>query len=77
MRRVESFNRRGEVIGALERVIDDDGLPKENRLKARVVKLYVLCGEAGSELVEFVSEMVEGIEPDIFCTLKDFVEDNG
>ena len=58
-------------------MIENDGLPKEIRLKARVVKLYVLCGEAGSELVDCVNKMVERIEPDIFCALKGVVEDIG
>ncbi|MEM8504895.1 MAG: tetratricopeptide repeat protein [Cyanobacteria bacterium P01_D01_bin.1] len=77
LQRVESFNRQGEVVAALERVIGNDELPEENRLKARVVKLHVLCGDAESELVKYVSELVDAIEPDIFCALKDFAEDMG
>ncbi|PZO51652.1 MAG: histidine kinase, partial [Phormidesmis priestleyi] len=77
LRRIESFNRQGEVIEALESVIENSELSKELRLKARVSKLYVLCSEAGSYLLEYVTEIFEAIEPNIFCALKDLAEEMG
>ena len=77
LRRIEHFNRQDEVTASLCSVIDDSEVSKDIRLQAQVLKLYILCIQADSSLVEYVNEIIEHINPDIFCALKEFAEEMG
>ncbi|MBE9138127.1 tetratricopeptide repeat protein [Nodosilinea sp. LEGE 07088] len=77
LRQIEQFHQRGEVVEALRQFSQNATLSREMRLKAQVATFYVVCGEAGPNLADCVSELVEGMEPDLFCALRDLVNDLG
>ncbi|MEM9486463.1 MAG: tetratricopeptide repeat protein, partial [Cyanobacteria bacterium P01_F01_bin.116] len=77
LRQIENFHQQGEVSEALQTIIQDTGLSKEIRLKAQTAKLYILCGETGAGLEEYIAELVKAIEPDLFCTLRELVDSLG
>ncbi|MEO0375340.1 MAG: tetratricopeptide repeat protein, partial [Cyanobacteria bacterium P01_A01_bin.17] len=77
LRQIEQFHQQGEVVNALEAIIQDAVFSKEIQLNAQTAKLYALCGEAGDSLVDFAVELAEKIEPDLFCALRDLIDNLG
>ncbi|MGF1517513.1 MAG: tetratricopeptide repeat protein [Nodosilinea sp.] len=77
LQQIEQFHQQGEVVDALQRFGQDANLSKEIRLKAQVAKFYVVCGEAGASLTDCITELVGSLEPDLFCALRDLVNDLG
>ncbi|WP_250565214.1 tetratricopeptide repeat protein, partial [Adonisia turfae] len=77
LRQIEQFHQQGEVVKALQTIIEDTEISKEIRLKAQAAKLYVLCGETGSGLAECATELAETMEPDLFCALRELVDGLG
>ena len=71
LRQIELYNQKGEVIAQLKQVANDSTLSEGVRIKAQSAILYVACGEPGKELVSCVTEIVNQLEPTLFCELQD------
>lgn len=73
LRQIELFNQKGEVIARLKQADSDSTLSEEQRIKAQTAILYVACSEPGAGLVDCVTEIVNQLEPSLFCSIKDLV----
>jgi tetratricopeptide (TPR) repeat protein len=77
VRQIEQFHQHGEVIEKLQEFTQDTTLSKEIRVKVQVAKLYVVCSEAGNNLVDCVTDVVSNIEPGLFCAFRSLVNELG
>ncbi|MEH1889564.1 MAG: tetratricopeptide repeat protein [Nostoc sp.] len=77
LRQIELFNQKGEVLARLKEFANDSILTEEIRVKAQTAILYVACGESGSGLVSCAIDIINQLEPNIFCSLRELVEELG
>ncbi|MEH2376080.1 tetratricopeptide repeat protein [Nostoc sp.] len=77
LRQIELFNQKGEVFALLKEFANDSILTEEIRVKAQIAILYVACGESGAGLVSCVIDIVNQLEPNIFCSLRELVKEVG
>ncbi|QHG18266.1 tetratricopeptide repeat protein [Nostoc sp. ATCC 53789] len=77
LRQIELFNQKCEVLVLLKEFANDSTLTEEIRVKAQTAILYVACGESGAELVSCVIDIVNQLEPNIFCSLRELVKELG
>jgi energy-coupling factor transporter ATP-binding protein EcfA2 len=77
LRQIELFNQKGEVVAELKHITTDPTVAEEKRIKAQTAILYIACGEAGAALVSLVTELVNHLEPSLFCSIKDLVAELG
>ncbi|MEH2041037.1 tetratricopeptide repeat protein [Nostoc sp.] len=77
LRQIELFNQKGEVLERLKEFANDSILTEEIRVKAQTAILYVACGESGSGLVSCAIDIVNQLEPTIFCSLRELVKELG
>ncbi|ACC82836.1 tetratricopeptide repeat protein [Nostoc punctiforme] len=77
LRQIELFNQKGEVLVRLKEFANDSTLAEEIRVKAQTAILYVACGEAGAGLVSCTIDIVNQLEPNIFCRLRELVKELG
>ncbi|MBE8964732.1 tetratricopeptide repeat protein [Nostocales cyanobacterium LEGE 12452] len=77
LRQIELFNQKGEVLARLKEFVNDSILTEEIRVKAQTAILYVACGESGAGLVSCAINIVNQLEPTIFCSLRKLVKELG
>ncbi|MEH1944851.1 MAG: tetratricopeptide repeat protein [Nostoc sp.] len=77
LRQIELFNQKGEVLARLKEFANDSMLTEEIRVKAQTAILYIACGESGSGLVNCAIDIVNQLEPTIFCRLRELVKELG
>ncbi|MEH1824736.1 MAG: tetratricopeptide repeat protein [Nostoc sp.] len=77
MRQIELFNHKGEVLTRLKEFANNSILTEEIRVKAQTAILYIACGESGAGLVSCAIDIVNQLEPTIFCGLRDLVKELG
>ncbi|MFW9262369.1 tetratricopeptide repeat protein [Nostoc sp. CALU 546] len=77
LRQIELFNQKGEVLAQLKEFANDSTLTEEIRVKAQTAILYVACGESGAGLVSCAIDIVNQLEPNIFCSLRELVKELG
>ncbi|QLE41011.1 tetratricopeptide repeat protein [Nostoc sp. C052] len=77
LRQIEIFNQKGEVLARLKEFANDSILTEEIRVKAQTAILYVACGESGAGLVSCAIDIVNQLEPNIFCSLRELVKEVG
>ncbi|MEH2444750.1 MAG: tetratricopeptide repeat protein [Nostoc sp.] len=77
LRQIELFNQKGEVLVKLKEFANNSILTEEIRVKAQTAILYVACGESGTGLVNCVIDIVNQLEPNIFCSLRELVKELG
>ncbi|MEH2112855.1 tetratricopeptide repeat protein [Nostoc sp.] len=77
LRQIELFNQKGEVLARLKEFANDSTLTKEIWVKAQTAILYVACGESGAGLVSCAIDIVNQLEPNIFCSLRELVKEVG
>ncbi|MEH2081213.1 MAG: tetratricopeptide repeat protein [Nostoc sp.] len=77
LRQIELFNQKGEVLVQLKEFANDSILSEEIRVKAQTAILYVACGEPGAGLVSCAIDIVNQLEPTIFCCLRELVKELG
>ncbi|MEH2249910.1 tetratricopeptide repeat protein [Nostoc sp.] len=77
LRQIELFNQKGEVLVRLKEFANDSILTEEIRVKAQAGILYVACGESGTGLVSCAIDIVNQLEPNIFCSLRELVKELG
>ncbi|MDZ7953578.1 tetratricopeptide repeat protein, partial [Nostoc sp. DedQUE09] len=77
LRQIELFNQKGEVLAQLKEFPNDSILTEEIRVKAQTAILYVACGESGAGLVSCAIDIVNQLEPNIFCSLRELVKELG
>ncbi|MEH1878809.1 tetratricopeptide repeat protein [Nostoc sp.] len=77
LRQIELFNQKGEVLVRLKEFANDSTLSEKIRVKAQTAILYVACGESGVGLVSCVNDIVNQLEPTIFCSLRELVKELG
>uniref|UniRef100_UPI00261B0B00 tetratricopeptide repeat protein n=1 Tax=uncultured Nostoc sp. TaxID=340711 RepID=UPI00261B0B00 len=77
LRQIELFNQKGEVLARLKEFANDSILTEEIRVKAQTAILYVACGESGGGLVSCAIDIVNQLEPNIFCSLRELVKELG
>ncbi|MEH2359527.1 tetratricopeptide repeat protein [Nostoc sp.] len=77
LRQIELFNQKGEVLALLKEFANDSMFTEEIRVKAQTAILYVACGESGSGLVSCAIDIVNQLEPTIFCSLRELVKGLG
>ncbi|WP_392534557.1 tetratricopeptide repeat protein [Nostoc sp. C117] len=77
LRQIEIFNQKGEVIEQLKELANDSILPEKRRIEAQVAILYIACGESGGLLVSHAIDIVNQLEPTIFCRLRELVKELG
>ncbi|MEH2463910.1 NACHT domain-containing protein [Nostoc sp.] len=70
LRQIELFNQKGEVLIRLKEFANDSIFTEEIRVKAQTAILYVACGESGAGLVSCAIDIVNQLEPNIFCRLR-------
>ncbi|MDJ0733670.1 MAG: tetratricopeptide repeat protein [Nostocaceae cyanobacterium] len=76
LRKIELFYQKGEVIDLLKQAANDSTLSEEIRIKAKTAILYVACGESAG-LADSVTEIVNKLEPSLFCSIRDLVQELG
>jgi tetratricopeptide (TPR) repeat protein len=76
LRKIEHFYEKNEVINLLKQAANDPTLSEEIRIKAKTAILYVISSES-TELVDYVTEIVNNLEPLIFDSISDLVEELG
>jgi hypothetical protein len=67
------LTRKGEVIAQLKQAANDSMLSEEMRIKAQSAILYMACSEPGAGLVSCAADIVNQLEPSLFCAIKDLV----
>ncbi|MEQ9483578.1 tetratricopeptide repeat protein [Coleofasciculus sp. F4-SAH-05] len=77
LRQIERFNQKGEVIRYLRQAVEEAQEIAEQRVKAQSAILYVACGESGAGLVDCATEIVNQLEPTLFCSIKYLVQELG
>jgi len=76
LRKIELFNQKTEVIEFLRQKANDSTLSEEIRIKAKTAIFYLACGES-AELVNCAREIVDQLEPSLFCSIADFMAELG
>jgi len=77
LRQIELFNQKGEVIAKLKQVGESSIVSQEMRVKVQSAILYIACGEAGTELAECVTDIVNQLEPSLFNSIRNLVAELG
>ncbi|MEH1816476.1 MAG: tetratricopeptide repeat protein, partial [Nostoc sp.] len=77
LRQIELFNQKGEVMARLKEFANDSMLTEEIRVKAKTAILYIACGESGPGLVSCAIDIVNQLEPTIFCRIRELVKELG
>jgi tetratricopeptide (TPR) repeat protein len=77
LRQIELFNQKNEVIEQLKELANDSILTEKRRIEAQVAILYIACGESGGLLVSHAIDIVNQLEPTIFCRLRELVKELG
>ncbi|MEH2211367.1 tetratricopeptide repeat protein [Nostoc sp.] len=77
LRQIELFNQKSEVLARLKEFANDSTLTEEIRVKAQTAILYVACCESGAGLVSCAIDIVNQLEPTIFCRLRELVKELG
>ncbi|MDJ0796544.1 MAG: tetratricopeptide repeat protein [Calothrix sp. MO_167.B12] len=77
LRQIELFNQKGEVIATLKQVGESSVVSQEMCVRVQSAILYITCGEAGTELSQCVTEIVNKLEPDRFCSIGNLVAELG
>ncbi|MFS0513995.1 tetratricopeptide repeat protein, partial [Nostoc sp. UIC 10607] len=77
LRQIEMFNHKGEVLARLKEFAKNSIFTEEIRVKAETAILYVACGESGTGLVSCAIDVVNKLEPNIFCSLRELVKELG
>ncbi|MBE9000415.1 tetratricopeptide repeat protein [Nostoc sp. LEGE 12447] len=77
LRQIELFNQKCEVLVLLKEFANDSTFTEEIRVKAQTAILYVACGESGIGLVNCAIDIVNQLEPNIFCSLRELVKELG
>ncbi|MCF2146607.1 tetratricopeptide repeat protein [Desmonostoc muscorum LEGE 12446] len=77
LRQIELFNQKGEVIEQLKEFASDSIITEKRRIEAQVAILYIACGESGALLVSRAIDIVNQLEPTIFCRLRELVKELG
>ena len=73
LRQIELFNQKSEVMAQLKQAANDSMLSEEMRIKAQSAILYIACSEPGAGLVSCAADIVNQLEPSLFCAIKDLV----
>ncbi|BAZ10596.1 signal transduction protein [Calothrix sp. NIES-4071] len=76
LRKIEQFYQKGEVKDLLTQATNDSKLSEEISIKAKTAILYVACSEPRG-LVDYVTEIVNQLEPSLFGSIKDLVQELG
>ncbi|WP_460203165.1 tetratricopeptide repeat protein [Scytonema sp. NUACC21] len=76
LRKIELFYQKGEVIDLLKQAANDSTLSEEIRIKAKTAILYVACGGL-TGLIDCVTEIVNQLEPLLFCSIRYLVQEMG
>jgi tetratricopeptide (TPR) repeat protein/energy-coupling factor transporter ATP-binding protein EcfA2 len=76
LRKIELFNQKNEVIDILRQKANDSTLLEEIRLKAKTAIFYVACSEL-AELVNCATEIVNQLEPSLFCSIAGLMAEFG
>ncbi|MEA5621803.1 tetratricopeptide repeat protein [Nostoc sp. UHCC 0251] len=76
LRKIGIFSQKAGVINLLKEAANDLTLSEEIRIKAKTAILYVACGES-TGLVDCVTEIVNNLEPSLFCGIRDLVQELG
>ncbi|MBE9006204.1 tetratricopeptide repeat protein [Fortiea sp. LEGE XX443] len=76
LRKIELFCQKGEVIDLLKQASNDSNLSEEIRVKARAAILYIACGDS-TGLADCVTEIVNQLEPSLFCSIRELVKELG
>ncbi|MGF1988052.1 MAG: tetratricopeptide repeat protein [Nostoc sp. ZfuVER08] len=77
LRQIELFNQKGEVIEQLKELANDSTVTEKRRMEAQVAILYIACGESGALLVSCAINIVNQVEPTIFCRVRELVKELG
>ncbi|MEH1797551.1 tetratricopeptide repeat protein [Nostoc sp.] len=77
LRQIELFNQKREVMVRLKEFANDSTLTQEIRVKAQTAIIYIACGESGAGLVSCAIDIVNQLEPTIFCGLRELVKELG
>ncbi|MBD2495589.1 tetratricopeptide repeat protein [Nostoc sp. FACHB-280] len=76
LRKIELFCQKGEVIDLLKQAANNSNLSEEIRVKAKAAILYIACGEL-TGLADCVTEIVNQLEPTLFCSMRELVKELG
>ncbi|RCJ24806.1 hypothetical protein A6770_03885 [Nostoc minutum NIES-26] len=76
LRKIEAFYQKSEVIDILKEASHDLTLSEEIRIRAKTTILYVACGISVG-LVDYVKEIVNQLEPSLFCSIRNLVQELG
>ncbi|MBD2771626.1 tetratricopeptide repeat protein [Iningainema tapete] len=71
LRQIEMFNQKGEVIAELKQAVNDSTLSELARATAQLTILYTACGEPGTALSNYVTDIVNQLNPLLFGDLKE------
>ncbi len=77
LRQIELFHQKGEVVAKLKQVAESPIVSQEMGVKLQSAILYVACGEAGTGLVQCVTETVNQLEPSLFDSIMGLVAQLG
>ncbi|MEM6400447.1 MAG: tetratricopeptide repeat protein, partial [Cyanobacteria bacterium P01_D01_bin.116] len=76
LRKIEQFYKKNEVIDLLKEFADDLTLSEEICIRAKTAILYVACGDSVG-LVDSVTEIVNELEPLLFCSIRSLAKKLG
>ncbi|MGB5959665.1 MAG: tetratricopeptide repeat protein [Coleofasciculaceae cyanobacterium] len=74
LRQIELFHQKGETIAQLQQAYDNSTLYELVHIKAQLAILYIVCGEPGIELVSYVSNLVNNLNPFLFGCIRLFFQ---
>ncbi|NEO97156.1 MAG: tetratricopeptide repeat protein [Symploca sp. SIO2E9] len=75
LRGIEAFNH--QVLERLQQAAEDEQLSEEQRNEALAAILYVVCGEVGETLTDYVTAIVQQLTPSLFYEIRNLVEELG
>ncbi|MBD1933294.1 tetratricopeptide repeat protein [Trichocoleus sp. FACHB-69] len=66
LRQIEAFTQNGEVMDCLKRLGNNLLLPEWKRMKVQLALLHIGCGETGTALISYITDVVEQLNPFMF-----------
>ncbi|NEO31358.1 MAG: tetratricopeptide repeat protein, partial [Symploca sp. SIO3C6] len=75
LRGIEAFNH--QVLERLKQAAEDEQLSEEQQNRAQAAILYVVCGEVGETLTDYVTAIVQQLTPSLFNEIGGLVEELG
>jgi tetratricopeptide (TPR) repeat protein len=75
LRGIETFNH--QVLERLQQAAEDECLSQEQHNRALMAMLYVVCGEAGETLTNWVTAIVQQLTPSLFNEIRNLVAELG